>query len=273
MKSLSRVIKSMELVVSSPRVIEPEIPEILPVIVQEDNPEEVEISEEEILELSETRQQAQVILQETEEMVKDLLAKAGEQAEAILSEAKARAQEELAQAEEQRQAIEEAAYREGFQKGYQEGHQQGSAEAHAEVEGLKLEARRLVEEAQVEKERIIQSSEKEILELALEVARKVIHDEVKATPEVIGRVVKEALGQAADREEITIKVNSDDLDYVLFIQDSLVAGLSGIKKLKVVADPHVTRGGCVIETVCGNVDARIERQLAEIEEALKAISL
>ncbi|MHB8170479.1 MAG: FliH/SctL family protein [Thermincolia bacterium] len=271
MKSLSRVIKSAQLVVSSPRVIEPEVPMVFPVIDQEDISERVAVSEEEELELSETRQQAQAIFQETEEMVKDLLAKAREQAEAIINEGKARAQEDLAQADEQRQSIEEAAYREGFQKGYQEGHQQGSAEAHAEVEGLKTEAHRLVEEAKVEKERIVHSSEKEILELALEVSRKVIHDEIKTSPEVVGRVVKEALNRAADREEITIKVNNDDLEYVLSIQDSLTAGLSGIKKLKVVADPHITRGGCVIETACGNVDARVERQLAEIEEALREV--
>jgi len=274
MKSLSRVIKCKQLIVSLPRLIEPSEVELPDFRTENDGEgvlDEAGDNERENLDLTETRQQAQAILQETEEMIKDLLAKAREQAETMIAEAKTRAQEELVLAEERRQAIEEAARQEGFQKGYQEGKQQGSIEAHAEVDRLKQEARQELEDALAEKERIIQSAEGEILELALEVARKVIHHELDTNPGVIGRIVQEALGKAADREEITVKVNPDDMDFVLAIQGDLAAGLGGLKKLKVVSDPHITRGGCVLETPCGNVDARIERQLAEIEEALKEV--
>ena len=49
---------------------------------------------------------------------------------------------------------------------------------------------------------------------------------------------------------------------------TLAAAVVPPRDATVVPDPHITRGGCVIDTVHGQIDARIEPQIDRIVEEL-----
>lgn len=219
-------------------------------------------------ELAKIRTEADAILRETEQMVKELLETARGEAEKIINNANEKADNIVNEGKSRLQQIEEEAFQKGWQKGFAEGAEEAKKE-HAE---LLSEARKTLEEAALEREKIIRGAEDEIAQLAVAVARKIIFREMFADPSIVGDVVQEAIRKVTDREEITVKVHPADLDFVLSLQDELTRTIKGIRKLKILADNSVTPGGCVIESPNGTVDARIESQLAEIEQSLLEVS-
>ena len=214
--------------------------------------------------MAQVRAQADEILRETEEMVKDLLKTARQEAEKIITNANEEAAQAVSQGREQAKQIEQ----ESQQQGWQDGYGQAVREAGEEYADRLEEAQNIVEKAHQERQEIIAGSEDEIVQLAMAVARKVISNELIVNPGSIVEIVKRAILKAADREEVTVRVNPENLDTTISARDEISQSFKGIRKFKVLADASVTPGGCVVETPNGNVDARIERQLGEIEQVL-----
>ena len=111
---------------------------------------------------------------------------------------------------------------------------------------------------------IAQRAEDEVVRLALEIARRVIHLEVHKGNQVAVELARVALSRIPSRTPATVHLNPEDLDYVQANQDQLEANHA----LSFVADRSIGRGGCVIQTDMGEVDASIEHQFAEIEDAI-----
>ncbi len=56
-----------------------------------------------------------------------------------------------------------------------------------------------------------------------------------------------------------------------YIKDDFYRMLDNIENVNVLEDPNIEKGGCIIETDFGDIDARISAQLDEIETAIKNI--
>lgn len=273
---MSRVLKAGQFELQPPVVISPaqiKVPdEAVPVDTAasgeetgEESPTEDVVSQAELLKI---RNEADAILRETELMVKELLETARQEAEKIISSANEKADNLVTESKTRLQQIEDDAYQAGWQQGFTEGGEQ----ARQEHTGLLTEARKTLEDAADERDKIIRGAEDEIAQLAVAVARKIIFREMSSDQSIIGDIVTEAIKKVTDREEITVKVNPADLDQVLGRQDELTGTVKGIRKLKIMADNAVSQGGCFIETSNGTVDARLESQLAEIQQSLLEVS-
>jgi flagellar biosynthesis/type III secretory pathway protein FliH len=94
--------------------------------------------------------------------------------------------------------------------------------------------------------------------------------ELCANPERVVDVVRGAIRRATDRERIVARVHPDDLDLVREGAEDILRRMGGISRLDVLEDPRIARGGCLLETPAGDVDARLESQLARVLEALAA---
>lgn len=219
-------------------------------------------------ELAKIKSEADAILLETEQMVKELLETARQEAEKIINNANEKADNIVTEGKTKLQKIEH----EAFQKGWQKGLTEGTEEAQKNHVGILAEAKDTLDEAVKERVRIIRKAEDEIAQLSVAVARKIILREMSADSSIVGDIVMEAIRKVTDREEITVKVHPSDLDTVLSRQDDYARNIKGIRRLKILADNAVSPGGCVIETPSGTVDARIESQLSEIEQSLLEVS-
>lgn len=70
-----------------------------------------------------------------------------------------------------------------------------------------------------------------------------------------------------------MRVHRNDYMRIREIKEELLRKIDGLGYLEVQEDPRVEEGGCIVETVFGNIDARIETQLANLrEELLKVLS-
>jgi flagellar assembly protein FliH len=105
--------------------------------------------------------------------------------------------------------------------------------------------------------------------LALAVARKIVGRDVSLGPDVVTRIIRQALGQVEHAGRITIKLNPADLELLADIKPQLLSGLPEAGRAAFQADEGIDRGGCLIETDGGEVDARIERQFQVVEEAFR----
>lgn len=154
-------------------------------------------------------------------------------------------------------------------KAREEGLAQGKGQGQKEVEQKIKEALETLNEAVKERKNIIKDAEAEILRLALKAAEQIIRSEVSLHRDVCLNIVSEAINRVSDREQVIVKVNREDAEYIKKYKDRLAGIVDGVKSFSVLEDSQIEPGGCVIETNLGYVDARISTKLAALEEALK----
>jgi len=127
------------------------------------------------------------------------------------------------------------------------------------------ELMRSLEEVTSLRSAITQQTESELVRLALEIAKKVIHLEVTSNTRVALELTRAALSRVPNRTPATIHLNPEDVAYVQENQHHLPSSHA----LTFIADKAIERGGCVVQTEMGEIDASIEQQFAEIEAALQ----
>jgi type III secretion protein L len=142
-----------------------------------------------------------------------------------------------------------------------EGQGRGREEAYAEVTGLLVRARTVLAAARTE-------AAADLRTLAVRIAEKVLGRALQDAPELAADLCAAALEAARHQREITLRVPPDDLAAVAAARPRLKELLPRAPDLALRADPTVGRGGCVVETEVGAIDARLETQLEAIERAL-----
>jgi len=109
----------------------------------------------------------------------------------------------------------------------------------------------------------------DIARLAVEIARKILMHKTSQGDYDIQAIVEEALKRAPTRQEITIRLNPDDLPPCQQLQrahpDSPLADVS------FVADWSIARADCLVETPKGVVKSFVEEHLERIGEALAKV--
>ncbi len=161
------------------------------------------------------------------------------------------AEEELLAAAAER----EAALAKAGAAGYEEGREAGRAEIATAAEAL-LTAAAALDDAGA---RAAEDAEGAAVELALRIAEKVLGAAVEARPELVLDVTRGALRRITEPLPATVLVNPEDVELVRGALAELNAEHGG--ELQVRAERRVERGGCVVTTAAGEVDARIAAQL------------
>ncbi|EMG08271.1 flagellar assembly protein FliH [Leptospira interrogans serovar Grippotyphosa str. LT2186] len=158
---------------------------------------------------------------------------------------------------------------EAYLKGYDAGREVGFKKGQGEVRRLIDRLGTIVGKAIDIREEIIQASEKQMVEMILIIARKVIKDEIIERKEIVLNNIREALKRIKDRDRVDIRVNFADLELTTAHKDELIKLMESLRKVNIYEDSRVDRGGVIIETDVGAIDARISTQLKEIEEAIR----
>ncbi|MFC1511062.1 FliH/SctL family protein [Candidatus Margulisiibacteriota bacterium] len=177
-----------------------------------------------------------------------------------ISEAKSEAQRIIERANQEAENIRDEAH--------ESGRQEGRAESSSRIE----EAMETLNQAVKERKKIVGEAEQEILRLALKVAEQIIRSEVSLHRDVCLNIVSEAIARVSDREQIIVRVNREDAEYLKRYKDRLAGMLDGVKSFSILEDSTIEPGGCVIETNLGFIDSKIATKIKSIEEALNKVS-
>jgi flagellar assembly protein FliH len=153
--------------------------------------------------------------------------------------------------------LQKQAYQEGFQQGKQDGITAGKEEYKYKTQALGKIVKSLADPAADLDEEFIN----ELVTLAMTIARHMIRRELKSDPGEIVGVVREALGKLPVASSgINLYLHPDD---VALVREAL--SLSGDEQsCKITEDPAISRGGCRVVTEASQIDATIEKRLANL---------
>jgi flagellar assembly protein FliH len=116
---------------------------------------------------------------------------------------------------------------------------------------------------------VVAEAETALIDLALESAKKIVAG-MPVDAAVVEATVREALRQAEDTAEINIQLHPDDLALLRQHQSPVLDGLPETGPLRFSGSTEVTRGGCIIQTRFGLIDARRETKIEQLRQSLSA---
>lgn len=160
--------------------------------------------------------------------------------------------------------IEQEAYEKGFEQGQKDGFEIGEKRALKTVEHIEA----LFGELAQIREAILKRHEKEIIAVISAAIEAIVHKAAVADDRLIGDAIRHALELSSDRSEIKLRVNPDDYAFIENARPEFFSEFKDIRSIIVHSDPSIARGGCILETPKGGIDARIETRLKKIQQCL-----
>jgi flagellar assembly protein FliH len=157
--------------------------------------------------------------------------------------------------------VEKTAYESGFRQGEKAGME--IAERKLEVV-MKRYSEAILEVAGL-RSTLYSQIEREVVKLAVAVSKKIVHREIQVDRDIIQTLVRVALSHVAEKSAVTIHLNPVDYSYLMERREEL--SQSEGRDISLMADKSVERGGCLIQTQCGDIDARIDEEFREVEQS------
>ena len=158
---------------------------------------------------------------------------------------------------EELQLIKDQAYQEGFQKGHKDGIDSAKQEIDSKLSLLTSLLNQLAEPTQACGEK----TQQELLELSFAISRQIVRRELKHDPTQLIAIIRDALK--------LLPIGSKNIQVLLHPEDAaIVRELLSIdqdspdSRWKLVEEPSMERGGCLLKTDNSNVDASVDRQIA-----------
>ncbi len=131
--------------------------------------------------------------------------------------------------------------------------------AHALIEQFRQDAGAALEELSAQ-----------VAELAAGITAKIIRRHIAADDRIVLDVVSEALGRLSDISRLRVVINPADEPAIAEHRQELLAQVSGLDGLDIVTDADIERGGCLLDSDRGEVDARLSSQLELIWKRVSA---
>jgi flagellar assembly protein FliH len=154
--------------------------------------------------------------------------------------------------------------REAFAKGFAQGEMAGAEAAGQRGEMMLHRLTQTIEELTQVRAQMIHQTERQMVQLAMAVARRVVQREVSLDPDLLVAMARVALERLGETAQVKIRLHPDDYEAAGAARVAQLAGSS----VMILADAHLSRGGCRIESDMGALDAGVDAQLQEIARAL-----
>jgi len=165
--------------------------------------------------------------------------------------------------------LEKDAFDRGFSEGREDGLKEGLAAgeeaAAAKIDEMTGRYTEALEQVAALKDTLRAQVEEEVVRLALAIAKKIVHREIHVDKTIIHTLVRVALERVAGKAMVTVRLSPADYEYMMGKREDL-ARAEG-REIIFESDNALTRGSCVIQTETGDIDARIEEEFQEVQDA------
>jgi flagellar assembly protein FliH len=237
---------------------EEEIPELKPEVP----------SAEELLEKAkkDAEEKAREIEQSAKKNAFEILERARWEANDVLTKAKDEAEKEI---QIMKEAAAENGQREGLEKGRREGFDKGREEGRQTYDDLVRKWNGLVEGIAPERKKLLGELQPLLVELVSKALTLCLKKEAEKSSDLILGLAEEVLKKAQDRVHLKLHLNPADVREVESQKARLQLSV-GTGALELMPDARIEKGGCVLETEAGSVDARLSTVVSRIKESLQA---
>ncbi len=154
--------------------------------------------------------------------------------------------------------------REAFSKGFAQGERAGGEAAAQRAEAMLRRLTETLEEITTLRQQMIHETERQMVQLALAIARRVVHREVSIDHDLLIAMARVALDRLGESAQVTVRLSPEDFEATSAARATQWTGTH----VTVVADARVGRGGCRVESEFGAMDAGVDGQIHEIARAL-----
>jgi flagellar assembly protein FliH len=175
-----------------------------------------------------------------------------------------KARERAHEAERRSEEIEREAYLKGFQEGEKAGLEMGQAKLAPLLRDLDTLLTQIAE-ARTE---VVRANQDQLVELATAIALRILHRELEQTPDQILHTVEEALALVGREERVRLRLSQADFQHLIDHRGDLPALAHLGDRVTLEVDPSMVRGGCLVQTSTGMIDATIETMFTEMRQTL-----
>lgn len=163
------------------------------------------------------------------------------------------------------ESIQKQAYDEGFALGQKEGFEQKKQELEIQITSLRSIIELLSEPLKELDNEIVN----QLSHLSMTVAKQVVRRELHTDEGEIVAIVREAMNALpASSRKIILNIHPDDADLIRKAFSLGDEDDSDEQRWKVVEDPMISRGGCIISSENSRIDATVEARLNRIISTL-----
>jgi len=162
-------------------------------------------------------------------------------------------------------SIEKEAYKKGFKQGENDGRELGLKKLEVVINQLG----NVIQELEDQWKQFIRFYAQEMLNLTLSIGKRIFRENLVKCEELIVATLHEAFEYVTERGKVVIHLNPADYHYLLLNPKNLPFSLEEGSGIKLVEDPTITRGGCLLETNLGDIDATFESQFEEIAQVVR----
>jgi flagellar assembly protein FliH len=165
-------------------------------------------------------------------------------------------------AKEKALLIEKEAYEKGFAQGEKDGFELGQKSSETILHQLQ----KLFIEIGSRREDLYKKYEKELLQLVFCLTRRILQQDLPLPEDVITKTLQAAFHYVKEQKKVLLYLNPKDHEFLLSRPQSLPFAQETLESegVKIIADSTITPGGCYLETSCGDIDATLESQLAQL---------
>lgn len=166
----------------------------------------------------------------------------------------------ISRAQEEADSIRETAAKEGYKAGLEQ--------AEYEISLLRNQISEFIDA----KQEVFEYLAPDILEISIDIAKKIIKKEVETDPLIILESIVDILKSVSkDETRITVRVNPIQVELVKSELPEYISSMGIEAKINVIADNDISEGGCILNTNNGIVDGTLETQMEIVKEALKGM--
>ena len=169
--------------------------------------------------------------------------------------------------------IKENAYKEGHKTGYEEGFQtaykEGENSAKGEFIPLLQTINSLVQELSEFRTMMYPKVEKEMIEMVTGLTKKILQHELNTNEDSVKQMILLAINSVIDKENMVIRIHPSDKAHAEAFYPELKNLFSEIKNITFEEHSGIEKGGCMIDTNFGTIDARIDQLEGQIDKILK----
>lgn len=174
-------------------------------------------------------------------------------------------EERIALFDSQIKAVEENAFKKGYEQGKRDGVQEGVKAVEPAMESVM----EIIASLSASMPSVWDSIQSEMHKLTLGIAKKVIGQFAEQHADLVLELTKKCVKMVSEQTRLTIYVSPLDVELLRSFRGEILAVAEGVKEIEIRERMGMQRGGVMIETNVGQIDARIEEQYKAIEHALR----
>lgn len=211
-----------------------------------------------VLDLGDLHRQGEQLKSRAKQIASDILREAQDQARQMTAEASESGQKQ--------------GYDAGYAQGLAEGRQAGADEAlqqhKQQFEALSQTWATALDQWNASREHMMVEARQQLLHLACDLARRIVHRLPQIDPAVIEDQLAAAVGHVTHPSDMMIRIHPEDRPRVEQVWPKIAKRLNDQPHVQWIEDDQLTRGGCIVKQQAGEVDATLEVQLQRMIELI-----